>query len=479
MASITELSPGIKPESVNWLDLLTSDWQLIADLSFADLVLWVPAESGFVAAGHARPSSAATLFYRDITGEPPRNDWLPLIDQAFAEGEIAQLAGSAEYEGSPTRLAAIPVIRREGTPIAVITRHNNLSDAKMPNKLQLNYLACSDELLRMIATGDFPNMDSGTGPKRGAPRANDGLIRLDSKGRVTFASPNALSAFHAVGVEGELEGEVLAEIATRNNESLTTVDEGLPMVLSGKDYWRADLTTKDHTLSIRSIPLKTAGVRTGGIVLCRDVTQLRDRERELLTKDVTIREIHHRVKNNLQTVSSLLRIQARLSDSEEVKSSLNQAMRRVNAISLVHDALSEGIEQAVSFDEIFARIMKLVSELFAGYQASVKTSIEGEFGTLPGERATALALALTEIVTNAVEHGLKNRSGNVDVVVTRDKGRMEIQVTDDGTGLPEGKVGSGLGTQIIRSLVEGELKGNISWTAPIRGGTRVTVSIPV
>ena len=133
MASITELSPGISPESVNWLDLLSSDWQLIADLSFADLVLWVPAAEGFVAAGHARPSSAATLFYRDITGQPPRKDWLPFIESAFETGEIAQLAGSAEYEGSPTRLAAIPVIRRESKPIAVITRHNNLSDAKMPN----------------------------------------------------------------------------------------------------------------------------------------------------------------------------------------------------------------------------------------------------------------------------------------------------------------------------------------------------------
>lgn len=479
MASITELSPGIKPKSVAWLELLSSDWQLIADLSFADLILWVPAKKGFVAAGQARPSSAATLFYRDITGQAPRNDWLPLIESAFQSSEISQLSGSAEYEGSPTRLAAIPVIAGSGKPIAVITRHNNLSDAKMPNKLQLNYLACSQELLSMIAGGDFPNMDSGTGPKRGAPRANDGLIRLDSKGRVTFASPNALSAFHAVGVEGELEGEVLAEVATRNNESLTTVDEGLPMVLSGKDYWRADLTTRKQTLSIRSIPLKTAGIRTGGIVLCRDVTQLRDRERELITKDVTIREIHHRVKNNLQTVSSLLRIQSRLSDSEEVKSSLNQAMRRVNAISLVHDALSEGIEQAVVFDDIFSRILKLVSELFAGYQSTVTTKIDGKFGSLPGERATALALALTEIVTNAVEHGLIGRSGNVDVVVKRAKGRLEIQVTDDGVGLPEGKVGSGLGTQIIRSLVEGELKGSISWTAPIRGGTRVTVSIPV
>jgi sensor histidine kinase regulating citrate/malate metabolism len=102
------------------------------------------------------------------------------------------------------------------------------------------------------------------------------------------------------------------------------------------------------TLTVRAIPLRQGGQRTGAIVLCRDVTELRRQERELITKDATIREIHHRVKNNLQTVASLLRIQARRSTSDEAKESLNQAMRRVSAIALVHDTLSEGLNQDVN-----------------------------------------------------------------------------------------------------------------------------------
>ena len=454
-----------------------ADWQLIADLAFADLVMWVPTKEGFIAAGHARPSSAATRFYRDITGNFPQRNWELQIELAWKQNKISTSAGSKDYD-NPDQLTAVPVNNSSGEPIGVITRHTSNRAGFYSSKLEKAYLSCANDLLNMVSNGNFPNRDAGTGPKRGAPRANDGLIRVDKEGRVTFASPNALSAFNRAGIEGELEGELLAELAVGGNSSLLQVDEGLPMVLTAKDSWRSDLSTLNSTLSIRSIPLISEGERIGGLILVRDVTQLRDRERELITKDVTIREIHHRVKNNLQTVSSLLKIQARKSDSEEVKNSLQQALRRVNAIGLVHEALSELSQQDVEFDSVFQQILNLVGELFASYRATVETKIDGRFGEIPSERATPLAIALTEIVSNAVEHGLRDRSGVVMVSVTRENNRLDVEVTDDGIGMAEGKEGSGLGTQIIRSLVEGELRGSISWTAPIRGGTRVKLSIP-
>ena len=463
-----------------WLQLLKSDWQLIADLAFGDLVLWEQRRGKFVATAHARPSSAPTIFYRDITNQVPRSDWLELISQAWQSGEIVLANGNTDYDELPTRLAAIPVRAGDsGKLVAVMTRHTNLNENRTPSKLQLNYLSCASDLLQMVASGDFPTTEGPTAPKRGAPRANDGLITLDKAGRVIFASPNAFGAFRRAGVKGELEGTLLSEAATQNLPKLTTIDEGLPLVLSGKAAWRADLESPDITLSVRSIPIMRAGERTGALVLCRDVTTLRDRERELINKEITIREIHHRVKNNLQTVASLLRIQARQTKSEEVKESLSQAMRRVSAIAVVHDVLSEGIEQAVSFDQIFRRIMLLIAELASGFHTTVKTEVNGDFGELPAERATSLALALTEVVTNAVEHGLSDRSGTVTVDIDRSKNQLEVSVTDDGVGLAEGKVGSGLGTQIIKSLVESELRGKINWTSPIRGGTRVVITIPV
>ncbi|MEY3966750.1 MAG: hypothetical protein RLZ96_276 [Actinomycetota bacterium] len=459
-----------------------SEWQLIADLAFGDLVLWVPVKSSFQAAGHARPAAAATLFYRDIAGSPSRFDWESAISEAFNSGLPFIPEGTSQYEGINTRFAAYPVFspnrNSDDLPLAVITRHTNLGESRVPNRIQLNYLAVANQLLDMVSAGEFPIAEGGTSTKRGAPRAHDGFVRLDQSGRVVFANPNALSLFNRAGVDGELEGRLFAETVSALGATNSPLDEGLPLVLTGKGSWRTDMEFSRLTIAVRSIPIREGGKRTGAIVLCRDVSELRFRERELITKDMTIREIHHRVKNNLQTVASLLRIQSRQSDSVEVKESLAQAMRRVSAIAVVHDVLSEGIDQKTSFDQIFKRILLLVPEI-AGYHTTVKTEFVGSFGDLSAERATPLALVLTEVVANAVEHGLSDRSGTITVEANREGKHLAITVFDDGVGLPEGKVGSGLGTQIITTLVESELRGKILWTSPIRGGTKVSIDLTV
>ena len=227
------------------------------------------------------------------------------------------------------------------------------------------------------------------------------------------------------------------------------------------------------------MPLKRQNVRTGAIILCRDVSELRRQERELITKDATIREIHHRVKNNLQTVASLLRIQARRTESDEAKDALDQAMRRVAAIALVHDALSSGLSQDVNFDEVFDRVLKLTGEVAASVGTTVNTIIDGKFGQLPSEKATSLAVSLTELVTNAVEHGLSERSGVVHINAERKGKNLTVTISDNGKGLPEKKLEEGLGTSIVKTLIEGELRGTISWFSPNEGGTRVVVEIPL
>jgi two-component system, sensor histidine kinase PdtaS len=463
----------------SWIRQLVADWQSIADMAFADLVLWVPNRGKLHASAHARPSTAPTLFYRDITDSSPRYDWVDVIDSAWSTGKPVLPVETAEIEGLNSRIGAYPVFGPSSDkPIAVISKHTNLSHPRYTNRMQLNFNECAAQLLEMVSVGEFPIPEAGTAAKRGAPRPNDGFIRLDKAGRITFASPNALSVFNRAGIAGELEGRLLAETVTTLQSSLVQIDEALPLVLTGKGAWRTDIELPNLTIAARSIPLTKAGERTGAIVLCRDVTELRVREQELITKDVTIREIHHRVKNNLQTVASLLRLQSRQSTSQEVKDSLSQAMRRVSAIAVVHDVLSEGIDQEVTFDQIFKRILLLIPDI-AGYHTTVKTAFLGSFGELAASRSTPLALVLTEVVANAVEHGLADKPGTISVIAERERNNLRIEVVDDGAGLPEGKVGTGLGTQIIRTLVEGELRGKINWTSPIRGGTKVVIEIPV
>lgn len=473
-------------EDVEWLHRLTGDGQLLADLASADIVVWTPtAEGSFIAIAHTRPSGAATLFYRDIVGDEVRPQWRTQVQGAYETQEIVDSSSPDWFEETPTRVRAVPIVRgpiKSGVAprvIGVLTRHTNLGEVRTPSRQQITFDECASELFRMVATGEFPDLDAPTAPRRGAPRASDGLIRLDVDGVATFASPNALSAFNRMGFGDELEGESLVDVATAILPASMQVDESLPVVVTGRAPWRTDIEARGVTVSLRAVPLKDHGTRTGAIILCRDVSELRHQEQELITKDATIREIHHRVKNNLQTVASLLRIQARRTHSEEAREALTQAMRRVASIAVVHDTLSEGLTQQVDFDEVFARVLKLVAEVAAAPNTRARTKYSGHFGVLPSAYATPLALALTELVTNAVEHGLAGQEGEVNIDASRDESFLTVSVRDTGHGLPEGRVGQGLGTQIVRTLIQGELGGTIDWSAEPGQGTQVLVKIPL
>ena len=216
-----------------------------------------------------------------------------------------------------------------------------------------------------------------------------------------------------------------------------------------------------------------------------------------MSKDATIKEIHHRVKNNLQTVSALLRMQSRRMDSEEGREGLSRAQRRVETIAMVHDSLSQGLEERVDVDELIRRQLRLAAEMALATESGqsqriAHTNLHGSFGQLPPDMVTPLALVITEIVANAVEHGPGDtRTGeqlNVELHVRRHddaagRQRLDIELTDDGVGVPAENWEPGLGLQIVRTLVRGELSGSIEWKQrepnAARPGTRVVIRAPI
>ena len=143
------------------------------------------------------------------------------------------------------------------------------------------------------------------------------------------------------------------------------MDDSVQSVLSGRIARRAEAVAGSAHLLLRSVPLLSGRARHGAIVLCRDVSDLRSKERELVTKDATIREIHHRVKNNLQTVAALLRMQARRIESAEAKIALNDAMSRVAAIAIVHETLSQAFDEVVDFDRVADGLLRMVADVAA------------------------------------------------------------------------------------------------------------------
>jgi two-component sensor histidine kinase len=482
MQALARAHTDLSADDVEWLSMLLADWQIIADLCFADLVLWLPDSdgSGYWAGAQMRPTTGPTALVDDVVGTFLSAGRRPLVDVALREGRIAREGDPEWRDDVPVRVEAIPV-RRGDHLIAVVARNTNLQGVRTPSRLELSYLQTASELSRMIAHGSFP-FPGQRSDHADTPRVGDGFIRVDEHGRVVYASPNAISVFRKLGLTGDLAGLSLAEV-TRDlvPPEMRPDEEAISAVLGATMPRDTELGAPTATVILRSIPLLPEGERVGGLVLLRDVTELRRRDRELVTKDATIREIHHRVKNNLQTVAALLRLQARRIGVPEGRVALEEAVRRVGAIAVVHETLSHGYEDDVDFDEVADRLTRLVSDVGA-HGAPVRARREGSFGLLGSEAATPLAMVFTELLQNAVEHAFGDGpAGSVVVRCARDGEELRLVVEDDGVGLPPGFTLEGsasLGLSIVNTLV-GELGGQLALGARTDGpGTRVEVVVP-
>ena len=496
MPTLTDLASraGIRGADLDWLHALISDWQLLADLSFADLVLWAPlgsqstsadwpAGASWIALAQMRPTTAPTALPDDIVGTVRPGGEQPFLAAAFLERRVCREGDPEWSRGVPVRHETIPVTRDERV-IAVIERSTNLSSARTPSRLDLAYLSAADDLTQMIAAGMFPAPGQEPALVR-SPRVGDGMLRLSRSGKVTYASPNGLSAYRRLGLTADLVGKQLGPLTARLYAGRAPRDDSLMVAASGRAHAETEVEANGSVVQLRSIPLSVDGERAGALILLRDVTELRHRERELLTKDATIREIHHRVKNNLQTVAALLRLQARRLRAPEARAALDEAVRRVGSIALVHETLSRVPDEVVDFDDIAGRVALMAGEV-SSPETRVIPTLVGEFGLLPALIATPLALVLTELMQNALQHGLSQpeRTGEGSLLVSalRANGKLTVTVSDNGVGLPpefDLETTDSLGLQIVRTLVLTELNGRLEITPAANGGTTVLVELPL
>jgi two-component sensor histidine kinase len=468
LLELTSEHTALSDDEVVHLTSLISEWGMLADFSFSDLLLYVPVASAggtnWLTASQVRAATGQTLYQSDLVGEYADDTDRPFIAAAAQSGQIQKGEITLPYLEAPVNMTAIPVMH-EGKTIAVLTREVSTVSGRRPGQLERTYLSIFDDFANMIATGLFPYAGR-VADSSVAPRVGDGVIVLDGSARVRYASPNAVSALHRIGIRANAVGQSLAELGFAQDAARVSFERREPVV--------EELDQEhDVTLLVRSIPILKRGARAtnviGGVVLMRDVSELRRRDRLILTKDATIKEIHHRVKNNLQTISSLLRLQGRRLSSDEAKDAIADSVRRIRTIALVHETLSREPGEDVAFVEIVRPLIQLSQESLQSSDRPVRFEVRGDGGRLPATIATPLSVVILELLQNVVDHafGDKRRDGVVRVFLARDRvdDALHIRVIDNGVGVDEQfdiSRATGLGLSIVRTLVTTELGGTIS-----------------
>jgi two-component system, sensor histidine kinase PdtaS len=495
VASIAEIArehTGLSREATLHLQRLVSGWGLLADFCFADLLLFAAADRGgpggegdpdgdspFVVLGHIRPTTSQTLYRDDLIGDIIAATERPLVARALRHGEIleGEITMTAIHER--VRVQCIPV-RHDGQVVGIMTREAAPLVGRQPGELERTYVEIFHRLARMIANGDYPYGPDESDVEE-PPRVGDGVILLDRSARVAFASPNAISALHRIGIHGNTEGMRLTDYGFDERIVRTAYKDQVPVT---REVERGI----DTTVVFRCLPLVERGDVSGAVLICRDISDLRRRDRLLLSKDATIREIHHRVKNNLQTIGSLLRLQGRRLESAEARSAIEESVRRIRSIALVHESLSRNAEEDFPFSDVLRPILRMAEESMVTPENPVYFRVDGDAGRLPSNVATPLAVVLNELLQNAVDHAFPDESelhgGHVKVALDRVGERLTLAIVDDGVGLPDDfDLGerAGLGLTIVRTLVETELGGTMSVRVnkpgTMRPGTVVELSV--
>ena len=504
MATIVELieeHTSLEGPVVGHLQRLVSGWGVLSDLSFSDLLLFAPAKTapgGFVVLGQVRPTTSQTLHLDDLIGTIMSAEERPVLPRAWSVGGIVEGEVSIPRRSEHARVVCIPV-RWNGELVAIMTRESALSVGRRPGVLERVYVEVFDRLARMISNGDFPfPVDESVVGE--TPRVGDGVLVLDASARVDYASPNAVNALHRMGVYSGIEGVRLDEAGLVQSAVSLAFQTRLPAA-------EELVFGSDTAVMIRCVPLLDRSAVTGALVLMRDVSDLRRRDRLLLSKDAAIREVHHRVKNNLQTISSLLRIQSRRMPAGEARHALEESERRVRSIAVVHEILSRDTTDVVDFNDILPSLVRMAEDL-GSTERPVRIIYSGEAGELQAAVATPLAVVITELLQNAAEHArpvgdvhgsgkdrtptspgrhsaghAEDRTLHVEVLLARSDGELRVTVSDDGVGFPEGfdiESTSSLGLSIVRGLVGTQMGGTIRmYNRSGAGGAVVELVFPV
>ena len=458
---------------------LVASWQALADLSFSDLLLLAPVagdeEERFVVLAQVRPTTGQTLYPVDLVGWIVDETERTLVNRAWRLGEIVDGNATVLGAGEPITVQVIPV-RYDGEPVAVLMRETPTASGRRPGELERRYFEVFDRFAVMVAEGSFP-FGRDEIEFEDAPRVGDGVIVVDDQGRIDFASPNAVSSMHRMGIHAYTSGLALSDVGFDQDAVQAALDARVPVT--------EELERGDTEVLVRAIPMLERGEPVGAVVLLRDVSDIRRRDRMLLSKDATIREIHHRVKNNLQTIASLLRLQGRRVASEEAREAIGESEQRIRLIAIVHETLSRDASDVVPFDDIVRPLVRVVEEAVTSKELEVHFEVVGDLGDLPGQVATPLAVVLNELMQNVVDHAYPDEEtggteGNVCIALQREAGELTIDVVDDGVGLPNGfnlDESKGLGLSIVQALVTGELAGSIELVDA--DGTRASLRVPM
>jgi two-component sensor histidine kinase len=476
--------PGLDENDRGYLARMAQALPLLADVARGDVLVYVRAEQPdrAIVCAEAKPHTVPAIYAERMVGRVVDAADEPAVIRAIMRGQPAQRVSRVLVRGHPTVQDVYP-IWTAGKLIGALSLEIGLLEAERQKRKSDVFRRAVRQLRRMVLRGQLEGATSITGLGE-----HDGPLVFDDKGQIVYISSIAENFYRKLGYTHSLLGSNAATLKSDEAVYFKAHETGACVEQTVQE---GDLTWVKKAIPLTGQPSGGFMTRlrggndefTGVIIIIHDITDESRKEQELKIKSAMIKEIHHRVKNNLQTIAALLRLQARRSRSEEVAGILQETTNRILSISVVHDFLAREDEaNNVSIREIAQRIVTEVTRGVLDPEKRLSFAVEGEDIWLPTQQATSCALIINELLQNAVEHGFATQAeGRVTVRIGETADQHLVEVIDNGAGLGAdfnpGALPS-LGLQIVQTLVREDLKGRIELQNVDGSGVRAVVTFP-
>ena len=473
---------GLSSEDRAVLENVAGHLPLLADLTHADAVLFARVDDQVIVIGQAQPVPVPSPYALPVeVGRTMTRDEAPLVFRVLLDRHRNQV-NTTVIRGAPVLQEVFAIRNARGETVGALRSEMLLIEHERQRKRHAVFRRAIARARELIVAGRMLG-----GEKLGRLGVHDGVMVIDSTGRIEYLSAPAEHLYRRLGYADNLVKTQLQELETNEYICFKAMERGICLEQRVQEHdlvWIKRVvplvSTDDDALGLPFVGRR--GVPTGAVVAIQDVTDELQNEKELKIKTAMIQEIHHRVKNNLQTIAALLRLQARRTPNPEVADQLRESVGRIISIAVVHEFLSKEENSVINIHEVSNRILGEVRNGVLDHTRPINLSLEGTRSfMLPAQQATSCALIINELVQNAVEHAFIGLPGGSIVVRLAEQGdSLYIEISDDGRGLPEGGAHeAGLGLQIVRSLVREDLKGQFELLPKSEGsGVQAVVSFP-
>ncbi|HWQ77667.1 MAG TPA: histidine kinase N-terminal domain-containing protein [Anaerovoracaceae bacterium] len=391
----------------------------------------------------ARPEKKS-LYNKSVVGELAYTENEPGVYKTIKTGKISRAISGVSQEGIPIAQTVVPIKNREKI-IGVLIMERDIT-REIEQEQEVNVLKETVEFLKKSL------MELNIVESYFADWFNNGIFVLNSECKIVYVNKSALDLF--MRIENK---EPIGNDLSKLLGSFKDLNDMLNKISSP-----TELALTDEVYSMHIHPIGLQDELEGAVIIMQDMTELRIKERELQGKDMLIREIHHRVKNNLQNIAAILQLQMRRTNSEEARNAFQASISRILSIAAAQNVFSRQNIDKIKLKELLSYVLNTTLDSYKFEYQNIIAAVEGRNVEISSSQAISVALIANEVISNSMKHGIRGEeNGEIRININENENMVRMEFYDSGKNdlILDSNDENKLGLQIVKALSSEQLGG--------------------